>query len=282
MADVAGGLVDADRVGVAYERRAAGGGVEVDGAAGGRALRRRRRHRGGTGPGPAPGRDGPPGRGTALPGLHDHHLHLLAMAAAADSVDVGADQVTDSDGLGRVLGAADATLARWWVAPGRRLPRAGPRTAGPVGHSTGSSADRPLRVQHRSGHLWVLNSGGLPGRRAGRRRRGPAGRGRRAADGIERDATGRATVGSSTGTTGWPGGSHDGGPRTSARSSRRLASYGVTGVTDATPTGTTADLEALAAARRVGRPGPAGAGDGGLGRRRPGGARRTGGRARSR
>ena len=27
--------------------------------------------------------------GALLPGLHDHHVHLLAMAAARDSVDVG-------------------------------------------------------------------------------------------------------------------------------------------------------------------------------------------------
>ena len=27
--------------------------------------------------------------GALLPGLHDHHVHLMAMAAARDSVDVG-------------------------------------------------------------------------------------------------------------------------------------------------------------------------------------------------
>ena len=58
------------------------------------------------------------GGGTLLPGLHDHHLHLLAAAAAIDSVTVGppvahtasdfagvlADAIPGADGWIRAVG----------------------------------------------------------------------------------------------------------------------------------------------------------------------------------
>lgn len=43
-------------------------------------------------------------RGNALlPGLHDHHLHFMAYAAALDSVRCGPPQVADAEQLGRAL-----------------------------------------------------------------------------------------------------------------------------------------------------------------------------------
>ena len=44
------------------------------------------------------------GGGALLPGLHDHHLHLLSMAAAAGSVDV-----TEAHPQARALGAVSYT-----------------------------------------------------------------------------------------------------------------------------------------------------------------------------
>ena len=91
------------------------------------------------------------GGGALLPGLVDHHLHLHALAAARRSVRCPADPTalaaalrdapTDSHGLVRGVGYPgddlDAAL----------LDRLHP--------------DRPVRIQHRSGALWVLNTRAL-------------------------------------------------------------------------------------------------------------------------
>lgn len=85
------------------------------------------------------------GRGGALlPGLHDHHLHLLALAADRSSVDCSAGL----DGLAQASGHG-------WVR-GVRSPVSVDRHAldAVVPH-------RPVRVQHRSGALWMLNSAAL-------------------------------------------------------------------------------------------------------------------------
>jgi predicted amidohydrolase YtcJ len=92
------------------------------------------------------------GGGALLPGLHDHHLHLLAIAAARRSVDCGPPAVRDEAGLRAALavpgtgwlrgtnyhesvaGALDRTALDRWV------------------------PDRPVRIQHRSGALWMMNT----------------------------------------------------------------------------------------------------------------------------
>jgi predicted amidohydrolase YtcJ len=83
------------------------------------------------------------GGGALLPGLADHHLHLLATAARAESVDLhGATDLAVLAGLPgegwlRVVGA------------GAELVRADVDAV---------VAGRPVRVQHRSGALWTLNA----------------------------------------------------------------------------------------------------------------------------
>ena len=81
------------------------------------------------------------GRGGALlPGLHDHHLHLFALAAARASIDVGT-------GLDALRGATGD-----WV-------RAVNARESVDRHVLDALVpDRPVRVQHRSGGLWMLNS----------------------------------------------------------------------------------------------------------------------------
>jgi predicted amidohydrolase YtcJ len=85
--------------------------------------------------------------GCVIPGLHDHHIHLRALAAADGSIDVGP---------GVDLGAALRTAPGGWV-----------RAVGYAGgdldrrHLDDLVADRPVRVQHRSGALWVLNTPAL-------------------------------------------------------------------------------------------------------------------------
>ncbi|MCW2607383.1 MAG: amidohydrolase, partial [Frankiales bacterium] len=57
----------------------------------------------------ADGADVVDGRGGALlPGLHDHHVHLLATAAAAASVDCSASSVRDRAGLAAALSGTGA------------------------------------------------------------------------------------------------------------------------------------------------------------------------------
>lgn len=147
------------------------------------------------------------GGGALLPGLHDHHLHLLALAARTASVDVGG-------GLHALAGAAGHGWLRavGWSGAGDR------HTVDAV------MRDRPVRVQHRSGALWVVNTAGavaleldgvsLPG--VERDKDGtPTGRLWRL-DRWLSDRLGRVT------------------PDLPAVG-RRLASLGITGVTDATP-----------------------------------------------
>jgi len=84
------------------------------------------------------------GRGGALlPGLHDHHLHRRAMAAARVSVDVrhGLDGLRLAPGSGWIRGIGGHDLTRAQL--------------------DAVVSDRPVRVQHRSGHAWVLNTAGL-------------------------------------------------------------------------------------------------------------------------
>jgi predicted amidohydrolase YtcJ len=169
------------------------------------------------------------GGGALLPGLHDHHLHLLAMAAARRSVRVGPPEVHDRHGLVAALRVADAALppGAWLRAVGYHesvagpLDRAGLDEVVPV---------RPLRVQHRSGALWVLNTAAL--RAAGEDAEGDG-----RLFGADARLRGRRPPEE---------------PPDLAAIGTELASYGVTGVTDATPVGRRDDLEVLADARARG------------------------------
>ena len=163
--------------------------------------------------------------GTVLPGLHDHHVHLHSAAVAATSVRVGPPQVRDGAALARTLAAAEAGEDGWIRAVGYH-----DSVAGPLDRTTLDALvpTVPLRVQHRSGVLWILNSAGL-GRigLAGH----PDGRLRSA------DSWSDALSRSETRLDGL---------------SRRLSSYGVTGITDATPDLDVGDMVRLAELHRRG------------------------------
>jgi predicted amidohydrolase YtcJ len=178
------------------------------------------------------------GGAALIPGLHDHHCHLLAAATAADSVRCGPPVVRSRTELHQALSGPAGTdgwhrgvdydesvagdIDRWV------LDRLAPTV--------------PTRVQHRSGALWVINSAGLaalgiedqPG-------------GGTYPDGVERDAAGRLT-GRLWRVDRWL---RDRLPLRAAPDlaalSKTLASYGITGVTDATP-----DLDAAAIALLTG------------------------------
>ncbi|WP_432839948.1 amidohydrolase family protein [Dactylosporangium sp. CA-092794] len=162
------------------------------------------------------------GRGGALlPGLRDHHIHLLAAAARAGSLDVSPAHAPDLGALAGRLRAAAAT--------GRPV-----RAVGYDDEATGridaAFLDRagggvPIRVQHRGGHAWVLGSAGRP-------------------------------AGVRTGPDGWVYGAEAlppaAGPPALGELSRRLAGYGVTAVTDASPGNDAAVAAHVAAARARG------------------------------
>lgn len=146
--------------------------------------------------------------GTVIPGLHDHHVHLYSAAAALDSVWVGPADVGGRQGLARTLSEAQVGSDGWIRAVGYHEAVAGPldRTVLDT-----LSPSVPLRIQHRSGVLWMLNSAGLA--RVGLADH-PDGRLRSTgvwAEALQRRETALAEL------------------------SNQLAGYGVTGITDATP-----------------------------------------------
>jgi predicted amidohydrolase YtcJ len=159
--------------------------------------------------------------GALLPGLHDHHCHLLAAAAAARSVNCGAPDVQTRAALLDAL--ARAARGPGWV----RGIGYDDASVGPLDRGVLDSAvtEVPVRVQDRSGALWVLNSAAL------------AAVGAETADvsGIERDGAGRPT-GRLWRLDAWLGervGPEP--PPDLAALGRELAALGITGVTDASP-----------------------------------------------
>lgn len=95
-----------------------------------------------------------------IPGLHDHHVHFLASAAAHESVACGPPQVLDEDALREALrnGAKKLSSARWLRGIGYHE-----SVAGDIDRHWLDRVlpDVPVRIQHRSGRLWILNSCGL-------------------------------------------------------------------------------------------------------------------------
>lgn len=164
--------------------------------------------------------------GTVIPGLHDHHVHLRSAAAALTSVRVGPGEVRSRDALRAVLAQAAVGEDGWIRAVGYHEAVAGPLDRAVLDEV---SPNVPVRVQHRSGVLWTLNSAGLtavglPAHPDGRLR---------SADpswthSLQRSDAGLGEV------------------------SRRLSAFGVTGVTDATPNLTVEDVMDFAEARRHG------------------------------
>lgn len=92
--------------------------------------------------------------GLLLPGLHDHHIHLPALAARRSSVECGPPQVVDAEGLARALRLPGSGWLRGIgfheSVLGGMLPDAAALDR--------FVADRPLRLQHRTGRMWLLNS----------------------------------------------------------------------------------------------------------------------------
>jgi predicted amidohydrolase YtcJ len=170
--------------------------------------------------------------GALIPGLCDHHIHLLGLAARADSVTL--DGVRSAEDFATRLTAATATrdVGSWIRILGYHEHMAGELTRQTLDQI---APHHRLRVQHQTGALWLLNSLAIealgegddpPGleREAGRLWRGDAWLRTR----IGADSPGLAAVG------------------------RQLAAYGITYVTDASVTTDADAANLLAAAHRAG------------------------------
>jgi predicted amidohydrolase YtcJ len=171
--------------------------------------------------------------GVLLPGLHDHHVHLRALAAAAASVIVGPPQTRTTAELAARLRAADAHLppGDWLRAVGYHESVGGPLDRHALDQLL---PHRPVRVQHRTGALWMVNSLaaarlGLDGCESG---------------GVERDHAGRPT-GRLWRMDRWLAERVPGAHPDLGAVSRKAGSLGITGFTDATPGATERDLAAL-------------------------------------
>ncbi|MDB5870365.1 MAG: hypothetical protein JWP96_2697, partial [Polaromonas sp.] len=98
--------------------------------------------------------------GALLPALHDHHIHFLAFAAARASVRCGPPQVRSAAELAAALQRCAGRIGAggWLRGVGYH-----PSVAGDIDRHW---LDRhgppvPLRLQHRSGRLWIFNTRGL-------------------------------------------------------------------------------------------------------------------------
>lgn len=177
--------------------------------------------------------------GAVLPGLVDHHLHLHALAAARASVRCGPPAVHGPAELARALTGAEPGDGGWVRGVGYVETVAGLLDAPAL---DALHAPRPVRIQHRSGALWMLNTAAIEATGLATARH----------PGIERDPAGRPTGRVWRGDdllrdrlpTGRPPGLDDVG--------RDLARLGVTAVTDATPDLAPGSLTALVDAVRGG------------------------------
>ena len=166
------------------------------------------------------------GGGAVLPGLHDHHVHVLAMAARRDGIDAStATSPTEFDALVRAAAERGPRSSDGWI-----------RVSGHDEHRHGS-VDRDrldalvgganVRVQHRSGLAWTLSSSAL----------GAVGlddlRTVDVPDGVEVDVAGRST-GRLLRMDGWLGSRWGTTTPSFAGVSDDLHAVGITGVTDAT------------------------------------------------
>jgi len=157
------------------------------------------------------------GGGALLPGLHDHHIHMAASAARQASIVCGPPEVSSAAELAERL----ALGGTGWV-------RGIGYHESVMGLPDASALDRllatrPLRLQHRSGRMWLLNSLALDELLS----RAPAPRG------LEREH-GRFT-GRLFDEDDWLQGALGSTPPEFTTISAELSRYGVTGLTDMSP-----------------------------------------------
>ncbi len=153
--------------------------------------------------------------GALLPGLHDHHIHLAGLAARQSSLVCGPPKIADEGALAASLRAA----------PGEGWLRGILYHESVMGLPDAAALDRlithrPMRIQHRSGRMWLFNSAGLARALANAA----------APPGLER-ANG-AYTGRLFDEDAWLAGALAGQMPDFAAASAELARHGITGLTD--------------------------------------------------
>ena len=162
--------------------------------------------------------------GALLPGLHDHHVHLLALASSLESLRCGPPEVSTEEHLAQRLreraALSDGSDADWIRGIGYHE-----SVAGDIDRAWLDRVlpDVPVRIQHRSGRLWIVNSRGLARLAAGAAQPGTA-------PVPDHDAL---AAGRLLDADRWLRERLGGQPPALHRVSELLASFGVTGVTDA-------------------------------------------------
>lgn len=156
-----------------------------------------------------------------IPGLCDHHIHLHALAARRASVECGPPHVWSATELAAAL--HDSPSTNGWV-------RGVGYFESVAGDLDGDQLDRlhdarPVRIQHRSGALWILNTAGIEA----------TGLAQADHPGVEQDSNGHPT-GRVWRADAWlrdriPGNA----PPSLKVVGSELAALGITSVTDATP-----------------------------------------------
>lgn len=173
-------------------------------------------------------------RGAALlPGLHDHHVHLFATAAARSSVFCGPPKVSTAEDLVRAL--ADIPGTGWLRGIGYHEGVAGDLDRGWLDRH---GPDRPVRIQHRGGRRWVLNTRALDELLRGQ------------ANGPDRLDAGCGHLDDSDD---WLRDRLAGTLPCLGAISAELAAFGVTGVTEMTPSNDSVALDYFAAQQSCGR-----------------------------
>jgi predicted amidohydrolase YtcJ len=177
--------------------------------------------------------------GALLPGLCDHHLHLHALAAAAASVWCGPPAVATAADLAAALSRASADQRGWVRGVGYSEDVAGLPDAVVL---DGLHARRPVRLQHRSGALWIVNTAGALALGLDSTRH----------PGVERDGADRVT-GRLWRADAWLRGQlGPAKPPILQTVGARLAELGITHVTDATPDLDQTAVDAITTAMRTG------------------------------
>lgn len=164
--------------------------------------------------------------GALLPGLHDHHIHLAATAAMLRSLFCGPPEVTNEAGLIEALQAHPGN--DWLRGIGYHESVAGLLSRDQLDAMV---ADRPVRIQHRSGRMWFLNSLAIETLLG--LAKAPAGLEIASGQLFDEDDWLRATL--------------SGSPPELGTLSRQMAACGVTGLTDMSPSNDAATVEWLAA-----------------------------------
>lgn len=107
---------------------------------------------------PRPGETVVDARGGALlPGLHDHHIHFLSFAASLASLNCSPAAAPNNEALAQLL-RQHSPGSEWLRGTGYHESMAGDIDCHWLDQHC---ANRPVRIQHRSGRLWIFNSMGL-------------------------------------------------------------------------------------------------------------------------